>query len=207
MNETLTYKLVYSPKASRSQDAERDVSAHIRRDGRINVRLRKYGAKRERILGFKDKLRFLVTYLAWNCVKRHVGDGESTDYQRNGKVAKVVNAVNSVAEGSDMDALVGSLRWHCMRRGLKGIEVSLRCCREAEDDEVTRLVGGMVGLEDRPSASDPMREFAKEFLVGDVSVAEFLTDDGYSIEIGPEPTVPAPKCAHCSLESQETCIW
>ena len=183
----MEYKIVYSPK-NRETWRDNRGDEYVCNDGYLHVRLRKYGDRKERIVGFKDKLRFLMTYLV-NYQARdamHIKEGESA-YSRTNSMLDCMSAIE-LANQNWGEEISNALRRHIYCIDLKGIRISARYCKDAKDkmeSSMTSMIGDTIGLHYNGPIADPLLEFGYRFRLEGDWIASFLLDDGYEVAIEP----------------------
>lgn len=82
------YKLVYSPNIKKSDNIN-----YCYKDGKIHVRLNKFGHKNQIISGFEDKLSFLVTFLINKFVDREILSKDVMNKALNDKDDSLLNNI------------------------------------------------------------------------------------------------------------------
>lgn len=196
-------KVVYSPE-KRESWREDEYGRYLCKDGTLRVRLRKYGDRKERIVGFKDKLRFLLTYLT-NYYAREVmrlKDDSEGEYAKSQLASMCSRAIERVSE-LYCPEICQKLSEHMCSKDLVCITISTRLCRK-EDDVVSSTIGDVCVRHD-DSIADPLLQFGYDYRLPENWIACFLLDDGYEIAI--EPTVPINSTKDTQKNPWSESIW
>ena len=167
-----------------------ELDKFVCKDGYIHIRLRKYGHRKERIVGFYEKLRFIVTmFVQQNVDKRMLGAslGKKDDNDNAEKLKRLWLLLDAIEDTRKSDVLkkisylLEALMWQPDK--FKGVSISTRCCKEKDEDLRHATIGGLLG-------TSRFKFDSYDYTDADVwSIVEFLADDGQQIVIEPKTEV------------------